>query len=317
MLVIAVALVAVVIVGIGAFGYYETSIKPKKASVVRVGDRGFDMGYMERRLRYIIHNATPDDPVLSDPQTAVLTAITDVTDEELDRRGAPDLGISVSEDEIDADIRLRLRIPETADTGTYAEAYRNDVRQSGLHPGEYREVVAAGLLEQKLRQRFRDQIPATTDQVHLRDIVVRQDNLQAVQDRLNAGEDFAAVAADVSLDTTTKAQGGDMGWQPRGGMPPEAESAVFSLEVGQVSDPVYLSGDYYLYQVLEKAADKEVTTDQRQQIEEQMLATWRSGVAQQFPVTYADGDATLIQEQIAQLVAVAQSEGVGAGGAQQ
>ncbi|MCJ7831045.1 MAG: peptidylprolyl isomerase, partial [Dehalococcoidia bacterium] len=101
------------------------------------------------------------------------------------------------------------------------------------------------------------------------------------------------------------------------GMPPEAESAVFSLAVGQVSEPVYLSGGYYIYQVLEKAADKEVTPDQKQQIEDQMYTNWRSGVAEQFPVVYAGDDTTLLQQQINQLGVLATSEGAGVSGGQQ
>ena len=314
---IAIALVAVVVVVVGAFGYYQTSVKPKGESVIRVGDRAFDIGYMERRLRYEIHNPISDPQVLANANSAVSTALQDVTNEELDRRGAAELGISVSEDEIDADIRLRLRVPETADTSVFAEAYRNEVRQSGLHPSEYREVVAARLLEEKLRQSFRAQIPATTEQIRLRDILVQQTDLQKVLDRLKAGEDFAAVASQVSLDTTTKDKGGEMDWQPRGGMPPEAESAVFSLAVGQVSEPVYLSGGYYLYQVLEKVADREVTADQQQQIEDQMYTDWRSGLAEQFPVVYADNDMQRFQQQIDHLGQLATSEGAGVPSGQQ
>jgi parvulin-like peptidyl-prolyl isomerase len=314
---IAIALVAVVVVGVGAFGYYQTSVKPKGESVIRVGDRAFDIGYMERRLRYEIHNSISDSQVLANATSAVTITIQNVTNEELDRRGAAELGVSVSEDEIDAEIRLRLRIPETADTSVFAEAYRNEVRQSGLRPSEYREVVAARLLEEKLRQSFRAQIPATTEQIRLRDILVLQEDLQKVLDRLKAGEDFAAVASEVSLDTTTKDKGGEMDWQPRGGMPPEAESAAFSLEIGQVSEPVYLSGGYYIYQVLEKAADKEVTPDQQKQIEDQMYTDWRSGLAEQYPVVYADEDYARFQQQLNQLGELATSEGAGVAGGQQ
>jgi foldase protein PrsA len=272
---------------------------------------------MERRLRYEIHNSISDSQVLANATSAVTITIQNVTNEELDRRGAAELGVSVSEDEIDAEIRLRLRIPETADTSVFAEAYRNEVRQSGLRPSEYREVVAARLLEEKLRQSFRAQIPATTEQIRLRDILVQQTDLQKVVDRLKAGEDFAAVASEVSLDTTTKDKGGEMDWQPRGGMPPEAESAAFSLEIGQVSEPVYLSGGYYIYQVLEKAADKEVTPDQQKQIEDQMYTDWRSGLAEQYPVVYADEDYARFQQQLNQLGELATSEGAGVAGGQQ
>ena len=111
-----------------------------------------------------------------------------------------------------------------------------------------------------------------------------QEDAQKVLERLQAGEDFAAWQAELSYDTATKGKGGEMDWQARGEMPPEIESAVFSLEVGQLSQPLYQYGTYYIYQMLEKAADKEVTPDQRQQIEEQSLTTWRTGVSQQVEV---------------------------------
>ncbi len=61
---------------------------------------------------------------------------------------------------------------------------------------------------------------------------------EAVVARLRAGEDFAAVAAEVSTDAGTKAQGGDLGWMGRGILVGPFEDALFGLEVGQLSEPV-------------------------------------------------------------------------------
>ncbi len=305
-----IVLVALVIVGIAAYGYYQTNVKPDQESVMRVGDRTFDMGYIERRLRYVMRTAIPTDLVFRNSRSAAQTALNGAMNEELDRQGSPELGISVTEDEIDAQIRLRLRIPETADSSTFAESYRNAVKDSGLRPSEYRETIAAGLLEEKLRQQLRTQIPTNAEQVRLRDIrVVTQEDAQKALERLQAGEDFALLAGELSYDTATKGKGGEMDWQARGQMPPEIESAVFALEVGQLSQPLYQYGTYYIYQMLEKTVDKEVTPDQRQQIEEQSLTTWRTGISQQVGVeTY------LSQAQFDRLVEIAKSEGSEAGG---
>jgi peptidyl-prolyl cis-trans isomerase D len=55
---------------------------------------------------------------------------------------------------------------------------------------------------------------------------------------VRGGEDFAAVAAEVSADAGTKAQGGDLGWIGRGMLPGPFEETLFALQTGDVSDPV-------------------------------------------------------------------------------
>jgi peptidyl-prolyl cis-trans isomerase D len=61
---------------------------------------------------------------------------------------------------------------------------------------------------------------------------------ESVVTRLRNGEDFAAVAAEVSADAGTKAQGGDLGWIARGMLAGPFEDALFALQVGELSAPV-------------------------------------------------------------------------------
>ncbi len=61
---------------------------------------------------------------------------------------------------------------------------------------------------------------------------------EAVLARLRAGEDFAAVAAEVSADAGTKAQGGELGWISRGTLVGPFEDALFALQTGGLSEPV-------------------------------------------------------------------------------
>ena len=192
-----IVLAALLVVGIGAFGYYETNIKPMHATVLKVGSRTFQMGSVEKRIAYEIKKGAALTG--SDPQVAVAQTLNTIESEEITRLNAAQQNISVSEDEIDKQIRTQLAIPDTADQSTYADAYRSDVKKSGLSVKDYREIIAAKLLEDKIRWVIAAGISPTADQVHLLDIQVSsQTDAQSVVDRLNAGEDFVAVA-DASL----------------------------------------------------------------------------------------------------------------------
>jgi peptidyl-prolyl cis-trans isomerase D len=61
---------------------------------------------------------------------------------------------------------------------------------------------------------------------------------EAALARLNAGESFEAVAADVSEDPGTASQGGSLGRIARGMLPGPFEDAVFSMEEGEIRGPV-------------------------------------------------------------------------------
>lgn len=69
-------------------------------------------------------------------------------------------------------------------------------------------------------------------------LVETEEESAAVVARLNAGEDFAALAQELSLDPGSGANGGQLGWFGLGMMVPEFEQTVAELDVGAVSDPV-------------------------------------------------------------------------------
>lgn len=82
-------------------------------------------------------------------------------------------------------------------------------------------------------------------------IEAAQQEIADVAARARAGEDFAALAAQHSDDPGSKAQGGDLGFFPRGRMVPEFDEAVFGMAPGSVSDPVRTSFGFHVIKLEE------------------------------------------------------------------
>ncbi len=71
----------------------------------------------------------------------------------------------------------------------------------------------------------------------------------SARQRVLDGEDFAAVATEVSDDGGTRASGGDLGWMTLGMLGDEFDEALFELDQGEISEPVRTSFGYHVLRV--------------------------------------------------------------------
>lgn len=111
----------------------------------------------------------------------------------------------------------------------------------------------------------------------------REETLTEILDLRNRivedGEDFAVIAADYSDDASNAASGGDLGWFGSGRMVPEFEEAAFSLEIGEVSEPISTTFGYHLIEVLEKDSERPKEESALEQERRQAYQDWlRSSV---------------------------------------
>ncbi|MDN6318357.1 MAG: SurA N-terminal domain-containing protein [Marinobacter sp.] len=73
-----------------------------------------------------------------------------------------------------------------------------------------------------------------------------EQTMASIQERLNAGESFGDLAEELSVDTVSAKEGGDLGYAGRGVYDEAFEEALFALEEGNVSDPVKTSFGVHL-----------------------------------------------------------------------
>ena len=93
-------------------------------------------------------------------------------------------------------------------------------------------------------------------EVHARHILVEtEDEAKAIVAELKKGADFAELAKKKSKDPGAS-DGGDLGFFTKDQMVPEFSSVAFSLEPGQISDPVKSQFGWHVIKVEEKRARK-------------------------------------------------------------
>ncbi len=112
------------------------------------------------------------------------------------------------------------------------------------------------------------------NRVHARHILVEteEDARQALE-RLAAGEDFAALAAELSIDADARGNGGNLGFLTADQMPEPFAEAVFAAAVGDLVGPVQTEYGYHVIQVLDSRVQM-LTPDQYDEIKAVHFQNW-------------------------------------------
>ena len=231
----------------------------------------------------------------------------DMVDDELVRQEAARRGITVVPEEVQQEIERQFGYDRTPPTptptpitstvaitltptptqppmseedfqknyGEYISALR---KNAGFTEATFRSLFESSLYHQKLQDSLAEEVPATAEQVHARHILLEtEEEAEEVLEGLQAGEDFAALADELSIDTST--EGGDLGWFPRGQMVSEFEDVAFALGSGETSDIVETSFGYHIINLIERdenhLLDEAILEQRRASALEEWLAEQR------------------------------------------
>ena len=195
-----------------------------------------------------------------------------------------------------AELRDQVTISDV-DTEAYFAAHpeeflipeRRTVDYLLVDPEAMRPAVAVG--DEEIRAYYDENSEdfAQDEQVRARHILLRvdadrteeqaQEQMAEIRQRLAAGEDFAALALELSDDPGSKTHGGDLGLFGRGQMIGEFEEAAFNAQPGEIVGPVRTSFGFHLIEVLEKLPAGQRPFDQAAEEIRQQLVTERSRAA--------------------------------------
>jgi parvulin-like peptidyl-prolyl isomerase len=265
------------------------------STAIQVDDTHFRVDYFASRLgMYIDQNGGPG---IVQAQVA-LPAVSDLlTTEEIVRRFASEFDVAATEDEMKDEIANRLGI--TVDDASFDVIHEQELARSDLSESDYRDMVEAAVLTNKLREIFSEDVPESAESVHYRQILVsEQGTADEIRDEIEGGADFAALAAENSLDTETKDDGGDVGWVPRGVLDASTEELLFAWDVGEVNT-VPVGAVVFVIEMLEKAEDRAVDESQIQPLTDRAFDSWVQEKTQSVTVVnnmdLTDGDVKKIE----------------------
>jgi len=195
-------------------------------------------------------------------------------------------GIKVEEGAINEQIKtLKKRFPDE-------EQFKSALVRMNLSEADVRSQIGKGLAIQtfigkefeekasvsgKEAKAYYDNHPESfkqPEQVHAKHILIKvapeadesqksaaHKKIEAIQEKLKKGEDFATLAREVS-EGPSSVKGGDLGYFGRGQMVKPFQDAAFALAPGEVSGIVETRFGYHLIKVIEKKPETIIAYDE-------------------------------------------------------
>ena len=271
-LIIASVVIALILVIVSVSYYFSEDARYHRLTIITVDGTSISMDYFLKRTQL-----AGGDP---------MSMLQPLSDELLIRVAAPKYVGEVSSEDIDQELRrIAKGQDETISESEFKEWYRQQLNKVNLSDSEYREIVATGLLTDRLQEYLAKRVPTVAEQVHLHAIAAgTYDEAEKVRIRLEAGETFADLAREVSAGTQYQENAGDLGWRPRGILPYGFDEIVFSLAIGDVSEPIPYEVTsmattssqifYYLFMVSEKAEAREIDEEYLKVLQVKALDDW-------------------------------------------
>ncbi len=234
--------IIVAVLGIVGAGWYFGQYQPLHQTVIKVNDTKFNMNYYIKMLKYY-GGGQPSYYIYGGADEVVKL----IERNELVRQGAMELGISVSNKEVDKELK------------SYDPPLSKD----------YRDVVRTDLLVSKLHDEyFEHKVPLFAEQRHIMVMLLESESQATeVRVRLESGEDFGELAGELSLEGLSKTKSGDLGWRPKDILAELLATSIpgeyaFGADVGVLSQPIYdetiiKSMGYWLVEVLERQEESE------------------------------------------------------------
>ncbi len=208
----------------------------------RVNGEPIELARFERELtrRSAVAAQAADDAALR------LSVLDTLIEQKLIEQAAAAEGVSIDPTVVDNEV-----------SGMVTEVGGDDSWQSWLSQNnytteEFRSALESTLITAAMRDVVTRDLFEEVPQVHARHILVGSEGeALAVLQRLEAGEGFTPLAAEISLDVTTKDQGGDLGWFTRDELlEPRLAEVAFGLQPGEMAGPVPTRLGYHIIQTL-------------------------------------------------------------------
>lgn len=169
------------------------------------------------------------------------------------------------------DVTFRSRLKQLEEDAGGEAALASWLVENHYTLESFERALAHSIAAAWMRDQIIAAVPKEVEQVRARQILVRnQAQADQILRRLNAGEDFAALA--IEFDPI---RSGDLGWFPRGFLfEPLVEEAAFNLEPEEYSEVIETRLGFHIIQVIERDTDRPLDPNARLILQLQAIEEW-------------------------------------------
>ncbi len=207
----------------------------------------------------------------ADPAALRASVLSTLIEQTLVNQDAGQRGLVPTQAEVDAEVQNQ----QTLAGGT--EAWQSWLSANQYTEGDYREAVQLGLLYSRMIETVTAGLNGDVPQVRARHILVASEaEANDILTRLGNGEDFAALAAQFSLDATSRETGGDLGWFAQEELvDPALATIAFSLDPAQmqIAGPIPTTLGYHIIQTLERSS-LPLPEERKAQVSQRQFEDW-------------------------------------------
>jgi len=160
---------------------------------------------------------------------------------------------------------------------SYGDQYDMLVQQQFGSEENMRDVIRISLLQEEAiaedieitEEDLKKEYERQNKEISAQHILVEdEETANEVKEKLDNGEDFDELAKEYSTDPSAE-DGGDLGFFSAGDMVPEFEDAAFSMDEGEISDPVQSQFGYHIIKVNE-IREKEESIGEYEDVKEDL-----------------------------------------------
>ncbi len=237
---------------------------------------------------------------LAQVQTALTLApqdaVEELIDSEIARQKAEQLGIEVSDEEVDQAIdddfrgaltqqaqepitgTEELPTPTPVSQADVDDLYDRVIDAMNISDSAFRTIVRRTLMLEKVQEALAAEVPTTGLVADVQLIKTEtEDEAISAKERIEGGEDFAIVAQEVSTDTLTAESGGAVGMvtpgQLSGRYGADLDAYVFSLDAGELG-LVESDGMFYVVLVVDRDENGTLPEEVLSQRQSAALTDW-------------------------------------------
>jgi hypothetical protein len=261
----AAALLVVFLFGLFAWREYDQHFRTPNKTVLSVAGENYSLKYYTDRF-YLA--ATQQSG--SGTNTSILqqTVLTDLENEALAIKIAKDKGITVSDEDITAEIASQLGVPVGGAGSSFDTLYRQRLASVKMSDGDYRRYTEAQVYQQKLSKAYQDDLGDAGDLVTLRTIVsASQDAANTVLALVKTDVDFGSVAQTESTDLTSRQQDGLMDAEPPRLLPDNIRAAIGDKPAGdEIFGPTQVETNWWVFKIEKRDPAGTYTETQKSQM---------------------------------------------------